>query len=205
MMPCVNFADAASTRCALKTDTPNGNEPACPSQSDQEDDQAQLSARRRRYLARPSQYAGAVKSTAPRATTMFRRAIVLHCPLCGSRRTFIRRWFGRYERCRSCGIRWNREQGFELGSVGLNFLFTFFTLAVGMVVAFVATSPDFPVFAMTIGFMSAAIVLPLFFYPFTNTLWLAVDLLAHKPDEAELADAAAAIVSASPNGARLTP
>lgn len=128
---------------------------------------------------------------------MLRRAAVLKCPHCGSRRTFIRRWVLRYERCRTCGISWNREQGFELGPVALNLLFTFFSLAVGMVVAFVATSPNFPVRAMTIGFMGAAIVLPLIFYPFTNTLWLAIDLLAHKPDEAELADAARA-VSASP-------
>lgn len=134
-----------------------------------------------------------MNSSLPNAFTMFRRAAVLKCPLCGSRRTFIRRWLGRHDRCRTCGIKWNREQGFELGSVALNFLFTFLVLAVGMVVAFVATSPDFPVTAMTIGFMASALVLPLFFYPFTNTLWLAVDLLAHKPDEAELAEAAAAV------------
>ena len=129
---------------------------------------------------------------------MVRRAALLQCPWCGSHRTFIKHWLCRHERCRTCGIRWNREQGFELGPVGLNFLFTFFSLAVGMIVAFVSTSPDFPVRAMTIGFMGAAIVLPLFFYPFTNTLWLVVDLLAHKPDDAELAEAAAA-VSASPS------
>lgn len=121
---------------------------------------------------------------------MFRRAAVLKCPLCGSRRTFIRCWLGRLERCRTCGIRWNREQGFELGSVGLNFLFTFIVIAVGMIAAFIATAPDFPVVALTLGFMGGAIVLPLLFFPFTNTLWLAVDLLSHKPDAAELADAA---------------
>lgn len=123
---------------------------------------------------------------------MFRRAAVLKCPLCGSRRTFIRRWLGRYERCRTCGIRWNREQGTELGAIVLNCLFTFLTLAIGMLAAFVATSPDFPVFTMTVAFMAAALVLPLLFYPFTNTLWLAVDLLAHKPDDAELAAARSA-------------
>ena len=133
-----------------------------------------------------------MQSSLPGAWTMFRRAAVLQCPLCGSRRTFIRHWLGRYERCRTCGIKWNREQGFELGSIALNSLFTFLTLAVGMVVAFVSTAPDFPVRAMMIGFMAGALVLPLIFYPFTNTLWLAVDLLSHKPEEAELAAAAAA-------------
>ncbi|CAN5441091.1 hypothetical protein BH10ACT2_BH10ACT2_21260 [soil metagenome] len=130
--------------------------------------------------------------------TMLRRAVLLCCPLCGSRRTFIRRWFGRYDRCRTCGIRWRREQGSELGAIALNCFFTFAALAVGMVVAFVATSPNFPVFALTVGFMGAAIVLPLLLFPFTNTLWLAVDLLAHRPDENELAEAADSILSASP-------
>jgi uncharacterized protein (DUF983 family) len=139
------------------------------------------------------QYAGNVKSSVPGALVMFRRAAVLKCPLCGSRRTFIRRWLGRHERCRTCGIKWNREQGFELGAIALNSLFTFLALAVGMVVVFVSTAPDFPVREMTIGFMAGALVLPLIFYPFTNTLWLAVDLLAHKPDQAELAAAAHAV------------
>lgn len=133
----------------------------------------------------------------PGALTMFVRAIRLRCPQCGSRRTFIRRWFWRYDRCRTCGIRWRREQGFELGAIGLNLLFTFLALAIGMVAAFVATTPDFPVFAMTIGFMAGAIVVPLVLYPFTNTIWLAVDLLAHRPDIAELAEAAGAVAAAT--------
>lgn len=129
----------------------------------------------------------------PSAQKMFRRAIVLRCPLCGSRRTFIRRWMLRYDRCRSCGIKWHREHGFELGPIALNIIFTFFTLGVGMVVAFVATAPDFPVLTLTLALVGGAIVVPLLAFPFTNTLWMAFDLLSHKPDERELAEAAAAV------------
>jgi hypothetical protein len=77
--------------------------------------------------------------------------------------------------------------------VGLNFLFTFLVLAVGMVVAFVSTAPEIPVLPLTLGFMGAAVLVPLVFYPFTNTIWLAVDLLARNPDAAELVDAALAV------------
>lgn len=129
----------------------------------------------------------------PSAWKMFRRAIVLKCPQCGSRRTFIRRWLLRYDRCRSCGIEWHREQGFELGPIALNSVITFAMLAIGMVVAFIATSPDFPVTALTVGFALAAMVIPVVAFPFTNTLWMAVDLLANRPDETELAQAAAAV------------
>lgn len=126
---------------------------------------------------------------------MFRRAAQLKCPRCGSRRTFIKHWLGRYERCRTCGIRWHREHGFELGPISLNVVFTFFILAVSMIVAFVATAPDFPVLALTLGMVGAAIVVPLVLYPFTYTLWLAFDLASHRPDERELADAAASVAT----------
>lgn len=102
----------------------------------------------------------------------------------------------RYDRCRSCGIAWHREHGFELGPIALNIVITFGALAIGMVVAFVATAPDFPVGALTAGFVIGAIVIPLFVFPFTNTLWMAFDLLAHRPDEKELAEAAAAVAAA---------
>ena len=40
-----------------------------------------------------------------------------------------------------------------------------------------------------IGFVGGAILLPLFFQPFTCMIWLAFDLATHKPSEAELAAA----------------
>jgi len=129
----------------------------------------------------------------PSPGKMFRRAIVLKCPHCGSRRTFIRLWLLRYDRCRTCGIRWHREHGFELGPIALNTVFTCGTLGIAMIVAFVATAPDFPVVALTLGMVAAALLLPLLAFPFTNTVWMAFDLFSHKPDERELAEAAAAV------------
>lgn len=111
------------------------------------------------------------------------------CPRCGGRKSFIKHWLGRYERCRTCGIRWHREHGFELGPIALNVVFTFFSLAVIMTVAFIATSPDYDVAALTALVVGAAIVLPLVFHPFTYTLWLAFDLAVHPPEEREVADA----------------
>jgi len=124
---------------------------------------------------------------------MFRRAVVLKCPYCGSRRTFVHRWILRYDRCRTCGIRWRREVGFELGSISLNAVITFAVLGIGMVVAFIATAPDFPVTALTLGFIGGAIVIPVLMFPFTNTVWLAVDLLSHPPTEQELIEAGIAV------------
>jgi len=128
---------------------------------------------------------------------MFRRALLRCCPWCGARKTFIRRWLGRYDRCRTCGIKWHREHGFELGPTSLNVVITFFILGVGMVVGFVATAPDFNVGVLTTVFIALAIIVPIVAYPWTYTLWLAVDLAAHPPDERELAEAAAAADAAA--------
>jgi uncharacterized protein (DUF983 family) len=126
---------------------------------------------------------------------MLRRALVLRCPWCGSRRTFIRRWLGKYERCRTCGIRWRREEGFELGAITINTIVTFIVLTIGMTIGFVMTSPDIPVARMVFALIGIAVLMPILLYPFTFTIWLAIDLAAHRPDAAELAGAAAAVAA----------
>ncbi len=126
---------------------------------------------------------------------MIRRGLVLRCPWCGSRRTFIRRWLGKYERCRTCGIRWRREEGFELGAVTLNTVLTFIVLTICMTVGFIMTSPDIPVLPFVLSLVGIAVLMPIMIYPFTFTLWLAIDLAVHRPDEAELAQATAAVAA----------
>jgi uncharacterized protein (DUF983 family) len=121
------------------------------------------------------------------------RAITLRCPWCGSRRTFLRGWFRRYDRCRTCGIKWRREEGFELGAVTMNTVLTTFTLVVAMAVALVLTVPDVPVAKLIIALGAVAVLMPIIVYPFTYTLWLALDLSVHPPDKAELAQADLAV------------
>jgi uncharacterized protein (DUF983 family) len=121
---------------------------------------------------------------------MLRRAVMLRCPWCGSRRTFVRRWFGKYDRCRTCGIRWRREEGFELGAVTINTVLTFIVLTAAMTIGFIRTSPDIPVLSMVLSLVGVAILMPIVIYPFTFTIWLALDLAVHRPDAAELTEAA---------------
>ncbi len=126
---------------------------------------------------------------------MLCRALLLECPWCGSRRTFILRWFKRHERCRTCGIAWHREDGFELGAVTVNTIVTFGALVVAMTVGFIITAPDIPVLPFVLLLFGVAFVLPLAIYPFTYTAWLAFDLAVHPPEPAELEAAAAAVRS----------
>jgi uncharacterized protein (DUF983 family) len=124
---------------------------------------------------------------------MIRRALIMKCPWCGSRRTFIRKWLGKRERCRSCGIRWRREEGFELGAVTVNTVLTFIVLTAGMTIGFVLTSPDIPILPMVLSLIGVAVLMPIVIYPFTFTIWLAFDLAVRRPEAAELAAAAAAV------------
>ena len=124
------------------------------------------------------------------------RAVRMRCPWCGSRRTFVRRWLGKYPRCRTCGIEWRREEGFELGPLALNTVITFFVLAVAMAIGFVITYPDVPILSMILWCSGIALLLPLIAYPFTFLIWLAFDVAVHPPDAKELAEASAAVAQA---------
>jgi uncharacterized protein (DUF983 family) len=124
---------------------------------------------------------------------MFGRAMTLRCPWCGSRRTFLAGWFRRHDRCRTCGIRWRREEGFELGAVTVNIIVTFGALVIAMAVGLVLTVPDVPVLPLVASIGVVAALMPIVVYPFSYTGWLAFDLAVHPPDEVELLEAAVAV------------
>jgi uncharacterized protein (DUF983 family) len=126
---------------------------------------------------------------------MLARALVLRCPHCGARRTFLAGWFRRHDRCRTCGIRWRREEGFELGAVTINTVLTFGSIVVVMAAVVIATVPDVPGLPLVGALAGVALLMPVLVYPFTYTLWLAVDLRVHPPDAQELAEASLAVAT----------
>ena len=110
----------------------------------------------------------------------------------------MRRWFGRYDRCRTCGIRWRREEGFELGALTINTILTFATITIVMVTVIASTLPDIPAVPLVASLAGIAVVMPVLIYPFTYTLWLAFDLRVHPPDAAEVAAAREAVADGEP-------
>jgi len=77
---------------------------------------------------------------------------------------------------------------------------TFIVLTIGMTIGFVMTSPDIPVARMVFALIGIALLMPILIYPFTFTIWLAIDLAVHRPDAAELAEAAAAVAGEQVSG-----
>ena len=118
---------------------------------------------------------------------MFGRALLRRCPRCGWGRLF-RGWFRMVDRCPGCGYHFERraEDGFFLGAYVLNLAVTESVLAAvlfGYIV--VRSGADgsgalWPVFVVA-GLV--AIALPLAFYPFSKTLWAAVDLAVRPPED----------------------
>src|SRR3954449_3479179 len=142
-------------------------------------------------------YAVAVPSNRPPFRVMFGRAARLRCAWCGARRGIIRTWFRRYDSCQTCGLSVQRgQEGFELGSASVNAIVTFGAIIVAATISIIVTYPDIAVVPLLIVLGGVAIALPIALYPFTHTLWFAVELLMEPPSPEALADAKRRIAKA---------
>jgi uncharacterized protein (DUF983 family) len=120
---------------------------------------------------------------------MLGRALLRRCPRCGGKAWF-RGWFGKVDRCRTCGYRYERQPGFLLGALTINTIVTFGLLAMVLLVGSILSYPDIAVVPMLIAAAVVAVVVPIVFYPFSYTIWAAVDLTMRPLEPAEQADAA---------------
>lgn len=107
---------------------------------------------------------------------MFGRALRRSCPNCGGRPIF-RKWVRMEPRCPSCGLVLDRkESGYALGGFWLNMLFAEGTTALLFITTLVVTWPSPPWNLLQYGLPALALLTPILFYPFSRTLFLALDL-----------------------------
>lgn len=89
------------------------------------------------------------------------------------------------ERCPTCGFRLDQGDGSFLGAMALNYGVAGI-LFISILIMWVArTAPDVPVFPLlmvTLGVVTASILL---FFPFSKTVWAAIDLILHRMDRAD--------------------
>lgn len=85
----------------------------------------------------------------------------------------MRSWIRMNERCPECGIRFEREPGFFLGSIYFNYGLTTLIVAVTFPLLLFNGIAD----AQTLLFASLGFVLvfPLLFFPFARSLWVGHD------------------------------
>jgi uncharacterized protein (DUF983 family) len=112
---------------------------------------------------------------------MLWRGMRKKCPQCGGGHLFSG-WINMKPHCPACGYQFERsaDDAFFLGAVAINFVITELLLAVVMVVGFVATWPDPPVTKLIVIACAETIVAGIFFYPFSKTIWAAIDLAMHR-------------------------
>lgn len=120
----------------------------------------------------------------PDRATLRRRALRLRCPWCGEAGMF-RGLLAMHERCSACGLRFEREPGYFLGSI-------YFNYGVSVVVAIALHL----VLSAELGWSAPAelaVILPivvaigLALFRFARALWLAFDLQFDPPEPHEFA------------------
>jgi uncharacterized protein (DUF983 family) len=110
------------------------------------------------------------------------RGATLRCPRCGSGRLF-RRYFTIVDNCPRCGLHFEREPGYWTGALAINIALVFAIFIVAFVVILVFTVPDVPVAPTLAVLVPIMIIGPIVFYPFSKTLWMAVDYgILHRID-----------------------
>lgn len=96
------------------------------------------------------------------------------------------------ERCPSCGLRFERENDFFLGAYVINFAITEGLLALALIVFAVRLNADAdtPWLPVVVAGAIVAVGAPILFFPFSRTIWAAIDL-AMRPVPVEEGEAAA--------------
>lgn len=117
-------------------------------------------------------------------TTLLGRAMRLRCPNCG-RGHFFAGWFSPRPQCPDCGQPLERaEDGYYLGALLLNFVVAELTVTIAGLGVLIFTWPRTPWNWLLYGGAVFAVTLPFLTYPFSKTLWLALDLyIQPNPEE----------------------
>jgi uncharacterized protein (DUF983 family) len=110
---------------------------------------------------------------------MLVRGAMKRCARCGSGRLF-RRWTQMVPDCPRCGYHFEREEGFFLGALIVNIALTEGLIILIIAIGFGVTLPDPPLVTLATIAAVGAVAMPLLAYPFTKTLWTAIDIIMLK-------------------------
>jgi uncharacterized protein (DUF983 family) len=77
--------------------------------------------------------------------------------------------------CPRCGLHFEREPGYFAGALAINIMAVGALFAVIFVALLVATVPEVPVVPILVVLVPIVILGPILFYPFSKTVWVAVD------------------------------
>ncbi len=122
---------------------------------------------------------------------MVLRGAAKRCASCGKGGLFTG-WVRMAPTCPGCGYRFEREEGFFLGAYVMNLVIAqvfVVLLAIVPAIVLLAGNPDAGLLPVIAGGVAGAVLAPLVFYPFSKTLWVAIELIMRPADAVEPADA----------------
>lgn len=115
------------------------------------------------------------------ATTVLRRGILRQCAVCGQGHLF-RHWVRMVPCCPRCGLRFARLPGHWLGSWFLNICLAQVVVVAILIIGVATTFPDVPMGIIGTIDGVAAVLVPIAFFPFSRTIWTAIDLVMRPVD-----------------------
>ena len=126
----------------------------------------------------------------PSPLRMLGRGFRKRCPLCGSGHLF-EGWFKMRTHCPGCGHRFERDPDFFFGAYVVNLAITeglLLILAVVPLIALLASDRDVNIVPVVAVGLAAAVAAPIAFYPFSRTIWAAIDLILRPASATEPSD-----------------
>lgn len=129
------------------------------------------------------------------------RGLMRRCPRCGGGRLFSS-WFKLRERCPTCGMKFEREEGFWLGGYVINFgtgelgLLILFAVLIGAE----ANGSNINVWPYVGVGLVLAVIGPAVTFPFSRTVWSAVDLIMRPLSPEEITSAQAEVARRAIDG-----
>lgn len=90
------------------------------------------------------------------------------------------------ERCPRCGLVFERIDGHDIGGLGVNTVVSIIVVVFVGLVGLLATFPELPLAPLTTATVGTALTFPLLFYPFSKTVWTAIDLRLRPPADDEV-------------------
>ena len=115
------------------------------------------------------------------------RGFTRRCPRCGSGHLF-RRYFTLVDDCPRCALHFDRGDGYFTGALAINIAVVSAVFAVTFIVAMALTIPEVPVAPLLAIFIPLMTLGPILYYPFSKTVWMAVDrALLHRMDPGDQA------------------
>jgi uncharacterized protein (DUF983 family) len=108
------------------------------------------------------------------------RGVRRRCPVCGSKGIFAG-YFKLADCCPGCGYSFEREEGYWVGAMIVNFAAAELAFAAVLGAGIALTWPEVPWTLLMVVGVTTMVAVPIVFYPYSKSLWVAGDYLLNPP------------------------